>query len=79
MNQISVAMSVTLTNMSLYYTASKRILLPRRMMSADPPGIMLFGFFHEKHLLAIAKYIMVIPRLPTLSHCEQVKHLMRNQ
>ena len=28
------------------------------MMSTDPPGIMFVGFFGEKYLLAIAKYII---------------------
>ena len=64
-----------LTNVSLYCTASKGTLLQRHMTSTDPPGIMFAGFFGEKYLLAIAKYIMVTPaRL----HCVQGKHLMRN-
>ena len=42
MNQISIAMNVTLTNM------------------------LFVGFFCEIYLLAIAKYIMVIPACP---HC----------
>ena len=39
------------------------------MTSADPPGIVFVGFFLEKYLLAIAKYIMVIPARPP-SLCE---------
>ena len=61
MNLISVAMNVTLINMFLYCTASKRTLLQWCMASADPPGIMFVGFFGEKCLLAISKCIMVIP------------------
>ena len=46
------------------------------MSSVDPPGIMFVGFFSEKCLLAIARYIMVLPTRP---HCVQGKHLMRNK
>ena len=57
-----------LTNVFFYYTTSERTLLQWCMVSADPPGIMFVGFFCEKCLLTIAKYIMVIPaRL----HCMQ--------
>ena len=49
-----------LTNMFFYSTASKRTLL--HMTSTDPPGFMFV-------MLAIAKYIMVIPTHP---HCGRV-------
>ena len=59
MNQISVAMNTTLTNVSLYCTASKKNpILQWRMTSADPPVI---RFICKKYLLAMDKYIMVIP------------------
>ena len=72
MNQMKVVINVTITNVSLYCTASKGTILQWCMTSADPPSIM---FFCKKYLLAIAKYIMVIP---TRLHCVQGKHLMRN-
>ena len=57
----NLAMIVTLINMFFYCTTSKRTLLQWRMASVDLPGIMFVGFFGEKCLLAISKYIMVIP------------------
>ena len=60
--------NVTLTNMYIYCTVSKRTLPQWRITSADLPGIMFVEFFREKYLLAMNKYIMVIPaRL----HCVQ--------
>ena len=59
MNQISVAMKVTPTNVSLYCTASKRTLLHWHMTITDPPGIMFV--IYKKYLAAMHKYIMVIP------------------
>ena len=59
MNLISVAMSVMLTNL-FYCTSSKRTLPQWHMASADPPGIMFVGFFREKCLPAMDKYIMII-------------------
>ena len=67
-------MNVTLTNVSVYCTASKRTLLQWRITSAAPPGIMFVGFFRKKYLPATDKYRVVIPAHP---HCVQVKHLMR--
>ena len=58
--------------MSVYCTASKRTLLERCIMSIDPPDIV---FFCEKYLLAMDKYIMVIPARP---HWVQIKHLIKN-
>ena len=49
--RISVAMNIALTSIFFYCIASKRTLLQWRMTSADPPGIMFVGFFHEKYLL----------------------------
>ena len=63
-------MNVTLTNVSLYCTASKK-----KKKIVDPPTVMFVGFFHEKYLPAMNKYIMVIPPHP---HCVQWKYLMRN-
>ena len=74
-NRIRVAMNVTLPNVSVYCTASKRTLLQWRITSADPPNIMFVEFFDKKYLPATDKYIVVIPTRP---HCMQVKHLMRN-
>ena len=37
---------VTLTNMSVYCTVSRRTLLQWHITSADPPGIMFVEFFH---------------------------------
>ena len=64
MNQISIVMNVTLTNVSVYCIASKRDLSTMVLVSADPPGIMFVGFFCEKYLLVIAKYIIpsLVPR-----------------
>ena len=50
MNQISVAMNTTPTNVSLYCTASKRALLQQHIRSIDPPDIMFVEFFCEKCL-----------------------------
>ena len=61
MNQIRVVMNVTLTNMLFYCTACKRTFLQWRMTSIDPPGIMFVELFREKYLLALDKYVMVIP------------------
>ena len=52
--------------------STKRAYLQWCIMSTDPPGI---KFFHEKYLLAMDKYIMVIP---THLHCMLGKHLMTN-
>ena len=52
-NQISVAMNATLTNVSLYCTASKRVFYNGQMTSTDPPGIMFVEFFHKKYLPAM--------------------------
>ena len=60
MNQIRVAMNVTLTNMFFYCTACKTILSQWRMTSTDPFGIMFVELFREKYLLAMDKYVMVI-------------------
>ena len=38
---MSVTMSVTLTNVSVYCTASKITLLQFRITSADPPGVIV--------------------------------------
>ena len=53
-------MNVTLTNVFVYCTT---FLLQWRIMSADRFGIMLVKFFCEKDLLAMDKYIIVIPRI----------------
>ena len=44
---MSVAMKITLTNMSIYCIASKRALLQWRITSADPPGIMFAEFLRN--------------------------------
>ena len=75
MNRISVVMNVMLINVSLYCTASKRTLLQWHITSVDTPTIVFVGFFHEKYLPAMNKYIMVIP---AHLHCVQWKYLMRN-
>ena len=67
--------NVTITNVSVYCTASKRTLVQWRVASADPSGIMFVEFFREKYLLAMDKCTMVKPAHP---HCVQEKHLMRN-
>ena len=66
---MSIAMNVMLTNVSLLH---RTLLNGCMVMGADH---LFVSFFHEKYLLAVYKYIMVIPdRL----HCVQEKHLMRN-
>ena len=75
MNRIGVVRNITLTNVSFYCTVSKRTLLQRRMMGADPPDVMFVEFFCEKYLSAMDKYIMVILACP---HWVQIKHLMSN-
>ena len=52
---------------------SNKIFLQWHTMSADPPAITFVDFIREKYLLAVSKYIMVIPTCP---HCMQGKHLM---
>ena len=51
-------MNVTLTNVSVYCTASKRVL-QWHIMTTGPSGTMFVEFFHEKYRLAMGKYIMV--------------------
>ena len=53
--------NITLTNVSIYCTASIRAILEWCMMSTNPPGIMFVKFFDEKHVPAMDKYITVIP------------------
>ena len=78
-------MNVTLTNVSVYCTASKRVL-QWHIMTAGPSGIMFVEFFHEKYRLAMGKYIMarahnppsffhyalLIMVIPAYPHCVQV-------
>ena len=59
-------MKVTLTNVSVYCTASRRTLLQWRITSADPQGITFVEFFREKYLLATDKYT-----IPARPHCMQ--------
>ena len=47
-SRMSVTMSVTQTNVSVYCTASKITLLQWRMTSGDPPGVIFLEFFCEK-------------------------------
>ena len=70
---ISIAMNVTLTNVSVYCTASERTLLQWLVMSTDHPAITFVNFFPEKYLLAVYKYIMVIP---VRVHCVLGRHLI---
>ena len=44
-------MGVTLTNVSVYCTASKRTLLQWHVKSADPPSIMFLKFFFCENYL----------------------------
>ena len=54
---MSIAYKVTfITKVSVYCTASKRILLHWHITSVDPPGIMFVKFFCEKYLLDMHKH-----------------------